>query len=173
MEEFFYVGFWRGEDRERGFFAGEPFFLGKERFPRTPSKESRFYAVCPAEGGSGRIRKDAAGDEERRTGVFCGGTFLSGERKVPPRPLQRKPLLRGLPRGERVRPRGSRARPTLRGADARSGFLGESARGAFFLLKEGPSRKKNKSAIILQSGFPRARILRPRSDPRPEFHRCS
>ena len=26
------------------------------------------------------------------TGVFCGGTFLSGERKVPPRPLQRKPL---------------------------------------------------------------------------------
>ena len=68
---------------ERGVFAGEPFFLGKERFPRTPSKESRFYAVCPAEGGSGRGARAPAPPSVGRTRVpgfigerACGAFFL-------------------------------------------------------------------------------------------------
>ena len=72
------------------------------------------------------------GEGRTENGVFCGGTFLSGERKVPPHPLQRKPLLRGLPRGERVRPHMERMRQETRNGE-RGVFAGEP----FFLEKEG------------------------------------
>ena len=69
---------------------GKPFFLRKERFPPgTPSKESRFYAVCPAEGGSGRMMERMRQGDQGQTnqGFVCGGnlSFLR-ERKVSPAP---------------------------------------------------------------------------------------
>ena len=191
----FYVGFWRGEDRERGFLRGNLSFWGKKGSPAPPPKKAAFTRSAPRRAGQAAYEKMQQGT---RSGVrgFGGRTFLSGERKVPPHPFQRKPLLCGLPRGERVRPhtegcggrRGTENGGFGGGASQAAGFArpphppwggrafrlswGERERGLLSPERR-PLSQKNKSAIILQSGFPRARILRPRSDPRPGFHRCS
>ncbi len=62
--------------------------------------------------------------------VFWGRNLLSGERRfLPQTPTSKKAAF--------LRFSFLRIRPALRGADARSGFLG-GARGALFLLKERP-----------------------------------
>ena len=72
----------------RGCAGGNLSFCERKVSPGPPSKESRFYAVRPAEGGAGGVRTDGvsgiirAGESGacmRRVGSFC-------ERKVSPGP---------------------------------------------------------------------------------------
>ena len=132
MEEFFMLGFCEGGRRTGGFFAGEPFFLGKERFPRTPSKESRFYAVCPAEGGSGRIWKDAAGDEGWSTGGLAGEPFFLEKEKFPRTPSKESRFYAVCPaKGESGRGVRAPAPPSV-GRTRVPAFLGRAREGPSF-----------------------------------------
>ena len=166
------LGFGEGRT-ENGVFAGNLSFRGKKGSPAPPPKKAAFTRSAPRRAGQAAYGKDAAGDEERRTGGFWRGNLSFWGKKGSPAPLPKKAaFMRSAPR--RAGQAAELARPPHPPWGGRAFRLswGERERGLLSPERR-PLSQKNKSAIILQSGFPRARILRPRSDPRPGFHRCS
>ena len=122
---------WKG----RGCAGGNLSFCERKVSPGPPSKESRFYAARPAEGGAGGVRTDGCRglSEQANQEHVCGGWVLSAKERFPPGPLPKKAAY--APSAPHRARRAARGRTEKRVSEQANQ---EHVRGcAFFLRKKG------------------------------------
>ena len=119
--------------------GGNLSFCERKVSPGPPSKESRFYAVRPAEGGAGGAGTDGGRglSEQANQKHVCGGeTFLSAKERFPPDPLPKKAAF--TPSAPRRAGRAARGRMECRGLSEQANQEHVCGRGKpFFLRKKG------------------------------------